>query len=309
MKRLVLCVSASMTVTAPVLAGEKWEIQPVQYGQESLRYVQGVPTVELELNDGVVRMTPLPLDHGRLTFTVAVYNDGAEPANFGIHSIAPRFSALPVRVFTKDELVKQAKNRAFWSQFGIAVLGGAASGLAASQRSYYSSNFVTPRGTYTSLYSAPSIAGQYQAASLAAGTGVSIALVQNQLDRTIAALGDNTVQLTTVDPGESYAGRIVLGRIKPKSLPEEVAFTINWNGEFYPFTFRIVKPGQPAPPFTRIARGSSLTNFRERSAAASTPVAVPISGPRRRVQASTGAQETTPSRSFVNRRIRCITCR
>jgi len=61
------------------------------------------------------------------------------------------------------------------------------------------------------------------------------------------------VQTTTVDPGGSYAGKIVVEKIKDRTLPQRVTITVNWNGEQYPFAFRLAKPGTPAPVFADAA--------------------------------------------------------
>lgn len=238
-------------------------VQPVQIGQETIRYQNGVPTLDLEMKDGVVQITPLPLDHGSLSFGIAVYNDARQPANFGVENVRVTFASLPVKVLTKDDLVKKAENRAMWASIALAAVGGLSAAAAASQRDHYHSTLVTPRGTYRSYFSAPSVAGQFQAAAITAGTGVGIASIQNQLDKTVEALGDEVVQLTTVDPGESYAGRLVFAKIRPKVLPAKVEIAVNWNGETYPFTFQIAKKGTPAPVFTAITRPSHLTDFSQ----------------------------------------------
>jgi hypothetical protein len=58
--------------------------------------------------------------------------------------------------------------------------------------------------------------------------------------------------MTTVSPGESYAGLIVFGKVKLPAMPARVTMTVNWNGIGYPFTFQIAKPGTPAPAFKPI---------------------------------------------------------
>jgi len=252
---------AAASISTTAAASSDLEVQPIQRGPESVRYLKGVPTIDLEMHDGVVEITPLPFDHGSLVFGVAVYNDSRRPANIGIEQVHVTFGGQTVAVFTEKELVKKAKNRAMWSQIGLALLGGLAAGAAASQRDYYHSRFVTPRGTYSSWFSTPSVAGQFQAAAITASTGYGIARVRHQLDQTIAVLGDQVIQLTTVDPGESYAGEFVMEKIKPKSLPATVDVTINWNGEDYPFEFQIAKSGTPPPVFTQIAMKSDLIDF------------------------------------------------
>jgi hypothetical protein len=119
----------------------------------------------------------------------------------------------------------------------------------------------------------PSTAGQIQATAIAAGTGFGIASINNQLDRTLADLGEEVIQLTTVDPGESYAGRIVLAKLKSTALPTQVHLTINWNGEAYPFTFQIARPGTAAPTFAAITRPSDLTDFSASQGASGSTIA------------------------------------
>ena len=95
--------------------------------------------------------------------------------------------------------------------------------------------------------------GQLQATALAAGTGYSIAVIQSNLDSTREALGETVIQTTTLDRGQSYAGKIVLQKVTSTKRPERVSIVVNWNGEQYPFAFQLAKPGTPSPAFTAIA--------------------------------------------------------
>lgn len=293
---LLLALAAS----APVHADSEPLVQPIQSGNETVRYVRGVPTLELAQSKGIVRVTPLPMDHGSLSFTVAVYNNDENPANFGIENVSPLFDSRLVTVFTKDELVRRAKNRAFWSQFGLALVGGVAAGLAASQQDVYSSRWITPRGTYQNIFTAPSVAGQWQAMEITDVTVAGMMMVQTQLDRTIVALGDETVQLTTVDPGESYAGRIVIDKVRPRGLPAPITVKVAWNGEVYPFTFQIAKPGTPAPPFTALTRRNKGPDFIPR-------MAPPIVRPAEETAAKPVSADANAG--FGNKHVMCETCR
>lgn len=304
---------AMLAVPTSAMAEPNWVVQPIQTGGQTVRYYKGVPTVGLELKDGVVQVTPMPFDHGSLVFGIAVYNDSFGPSNFGIENVAATYGPAAVRVFTKDELVKKAKNRAFWSQFGLAMLGGMAAGAAASQRDYYTSRWITPRGTYRSWYSAPSIAGQYEAAAITGATVFGIATIQNQLDRTVALLGDDVLQITTVDPGESYGGRAVVAKISPKAFPAQVNLTVNWNGEAYPFSFQIAKPGTAAPVFTALTQRNDLIDFRVRAASAqSAASAYKAEMPTGQLRRAVVDQQPglAPDHGLrPGARVRCVTCR
>lgn len=244
-----LCLMVTAPTTA--LAAEP-VVQAVQTGTETARFQQGVVTLDLERERGAVQVTPLPMDHGSLSFAVAVFNKADAPANIDISnfSVVAGTQALPV--FSKDQLESKAKNRAMWAQIAVAAVGGLGAAAAASQRDTYRSTLVTPHGTYRYHASAPSAAGQVAAATSVAGAGVGIAAIQNRLDETRAALGNNIVQLTTVDVGESYAGQIVVAKIKNGALPQRVVVTVRWNGEDYPFTFQLAKKGTPVPTFTAL---------------------------------------------------------
>ncbi|MDO9364221.1 MAG: hypothetical protein Q7T60_14915 [Sphingopyxis sp.] len=256
MKRVVFVIALlgiSTSIAQGAMAKEKFLIQPVQVGNETVRYNQGVATVELFNRQGSVQIQPMPVDHGSLAFFVGVYNAGQLPANIDITNFSIDASGQPLAVFSRQDLEKKAKNRAMWTQIGIAALGGLAAAGAASQRDTYHSSFYTPRGSYHGFYSAPSAYGQIQAAAITAGTGYAIYNVQQRLDQTRRELADSVVQLSTIDPDRSYGGKIVLAKIKDKALPKIVTINLDWNGERYPFSFRLVKPGTPAPIYTNLA--------------------------------------------------------
>lgn len=177
------CIAIAFTLPTAVLAEEPI-LQPIQVGSETLRYDRGVPTLDLQMEQGSVQIRPLPMDHGSLAFSVAVFNAGNAPANFGIENFSVRAGEKSLAIFSVDQLISKAKNRARWKQIGVGILGGLAASAAASQRDTYYGSLHTPYGSYFSTYSAPSAVGQLQATAIAAGTGYSIAVIQSNLDRT-----------------------------------------------------------------------------------------------------------------------------
>lgn len=281
----LIAVAAAVSLATPAIAGPKVVIHPVQTGLETARYAQGMVMLDLERERGAVQVIPLGLEHGSLTFDVVVFNDGDAPSNFDIGNVSAVSAGQTLGVFSKDELVKKAENRAMWSQIGVALLAGAAAAASASQRDNYRSTLVTPRGVYSLHSSAPSAAGQAAAAGSVLAGGVAITSIQNRLDDTRAQLNGETVQMTTVDPGTSYGGRIVLHKIKRMKMPLDLKMMVRWNGEEYPFTFRVAKPGTPAPEFTALTVSSRAP--RAAQAAAQVPIAptpaaleaAPVAGP------------------------------
>jgi len=227
-------------------------VQPVPVAEETARYDRGLPTITIWREKGALQIRPRKLDHGSVAFDVAVYNRAAEPANFDTSNIEATADGKVIRPFTLVELEKKAKNRAMWSQIAVAALAGVAAGAMASQRDEYTSTVVTPRGVYRGYYSAPSAGGQLAAAGMVAGGGVAIASIDNQLRATLDNMQDNVIQITTINPGDSYAGMIVLQKVKSKKSPLRVDVKLTWNGETYPFAFRVVKEGTPMPQFAAI---------------------------------------------------------
>lgn len=136
------------------------------------------------------------------------------------------------------------------------MLGGLAAGAAASARNSYSGTAFTPYGTYHFQGSYPSLAGQLRANQISNDTAFTLAALQYRLDETRERLANNLVQLNTVDPGQMYGGRIILGKLSSSKLPQDVRVTVNWNGASYPFAFRVVKSGTPEPAFTNITPAS-----------------------------------------------------
>lgn len=239
----------SVLASNPAAAGPKYLVQPVPVGAETARFRQGVPTLDLQLPDGVVQVSPLGVDHGNLVFGVVVFNDGKTTANIDITNFEVSDAAGPVQVLSRETLKSKAKSRAVWQSIAVAALAGASAAAAASQRDTYKSTLYTPRGTYRYVRSEPSAAGQVAAAASVVGGAVALNSIQRHLDENMEAIGDSVVQLTTVEPGESYGGRIVLARLKNKAVPQRLSFAVNWNGQRYPFAFQLAKKGTPQPTF------------------------------------------------------------
>lgn len=239
-------VFAVFTASA-AYAGGPFDVHGLIIGQEGARYVKGVPTLDLEQQRGAIQLRSMGFYNNRPVFAIAFYNGGSEPVNIGLESLHVSAAGLPLRIFSVQELERQAKKKAWWTQFGMAMLGGLSAGAAASQRNYYHSTISSPYGTYSVHSSYPSLAGQLRANAIQRDTAYSMAAIRYQLDQTIDMVNNHVVQKTTVDPGSSYAGLIVLDKLKTAAPPFELRVTADWNGERYPFAFLIQKPGREVP--------------------------------------------------------------
>ena len=243
-----LSLFASVLIAAPAFAEPHIDIHGLVEGAEGARFIKGVPTLDLPLQNGAVQVRPLGFDHNDTVFAVAVYNAATEPANIALEDMHATVDGTPVRIWTGQDLARQAKNRAMWAQIGIAFLAGVGGAVAASQRSTYHSTYATPHGVYTFSGSYPSIAGQLQANAIAANGAFAMASIQQRLDFALANIDNNVVARTTVDPGMSYGAIVVVDKLDYGRAPFELHLTVDWNGERYPFAFLLTKTGQAAPP-------------------------------------------------------------
>lgn len=238
MKRIAIL--ASMTLAYAMPAHAKLQIKPLAEPAQVIRFDQGVPTIEEDLPDqkAAVRVVPLPgLDHGSLTFKVAVYNKSTVPMNVGVENITFTHGTQTLAVFTKDQLAAKAKNRAMWSQIAYAALAGAA---AAAQSNDTTITTHTPSGrVYRTVINRPGLSDG-QIATVAAGGG-AIALSQIGLNKTLEALDDEIIQTTTLDPESGYGGRIVCSKLKKAKVGDVVALAVDVNGERHIFRFKVEK--------------------------------------------------------------------
>lgn len=243
MKKLVAAVVSACLVVAPAWAERRVDVALVPAEGTGVRFSQGVATFDQRREHGAVQLTPLGLDHGRLTFGVVVLNLGPGSDDFGVEDIHAAAAGQDLPVLTRERLDQMARNRAGWAQFAVALAAGLGAAAAASSHDTYRATTYTPHGTYRTIFRTPSTAGQVAAAGMVAGGAYSIASIQNQLDATRAALADEIVQTTTIDPDDSYGGRFVVEKIRgPHSgWPQDVRIVVHFNGEDYPFAVRVTQ--------------------------------------------------------------------
>jgi hypothetical protein len=221
----------------------------VQDGVE-MRYNRSVPTLQRNDELTTITVTPLQLNRGRLSFAIAAFNKAPGSFNLGVENVTAEFSdGSQTRILTKDDLVRQAKNRAMWAQVGMAFATGLAAAATASTAGQhnYNSTMYTPHGAYR--YSGTYVNYTERALATGAVTGggvYAIASIQNGLDNLVANLGETVLQTTTVDQGSGYGGMIVLDKLrwkptnpkaKSKVTDQDLILTVSANGRQYKFNF------------------------------------------------------------------------
>lgn len=235
MKRLTSVIACVLLVPGCAVT---YRIEPVATAPAAVRYDRGAPTTTLQLRRGAVQVTPVMVDSGKLVFAVAAYNDGDFAETFGTENVRVAAESVPLHVYTGDELVRQERNQAVAASVALALIGIA--GVAASQAAAHHDH----HGYY---YYGPS---HYDAGAAVVGTAVSIGAagagiyaVQNSLDAAIAGIGENVLQTTTIDPGRSAAGRVLVQKPRSTRYPQEVTMVVYWNGENYTFRFQMTREG------------------------------------------------------------------
>jgi hypothetical protein len=232
----VFAAMALLLTATPAFAGDI-KITPVALEGQTIRYQKGTPTVEDDLAGSAVRVMPLPdMDHGSLQFIVVAYNKGQAPVNLGSENVYLSRGTQRLDCFTKDQLEKQAKNRAMWSQIGMAMLTGVAAGL--QDNNTYIATHSRYGSSYTTIRSPGLSNGQL--ATLDAGAE-GIAASQAGLQRTLDNLNDEILQTSTIDPASSYGGRVVVNKIKGAKYPENVSVVVDFGGEIHTFNFTVTK--------------------------------------------------------------------
>ena len=236
---------------ASVAAAPPLTLQPISIGAETARFDRGVATVSLTSPAGAVEVRPLPLrDDRTLAFSVAVYNRSGRAANFGTANVTASFDRVPLRVLTHDDLADAATHKARDRQVGALALAGVLAGVAstASTTRYGYRVVHTPRATYARAISWQDNSIGAAGAVAAVGAGAMAARsIGERLDYTLDRIDGETLQTTTVDPDASLGGVVTVALYDDlRKRPGVVHMTVRWNGEHYPFAFRLAPPGAPA---------------------------------------------------------------
>lgn len=179
---------------------------------------------------------------------VVAFNDSSANANLGTENVTvSTISGKPVRVFTHNQLVKEAKSAAAWQAFAVA-LAGAANTYAASQPTTVNSyGSVYGSGGYANYASTTSVYNPSNAALASsinqAQTNRSLNDISNTLESTLANLGSNILQTTTIEPGNAYGGNVVVDKPSfEKDEAQELKVVVNFNDETHEFRFKVGAP-------------------------------------------------------------------
>lgn len=225
-------------------------LQPVPYGNATLRHYQGRPSVAIRGQAGAVEIAPLAMDHGCVNFGVTVFNSSGHPADISLDDVTVFVGNAPAEILTVDALQKRADKRAFWTSMAVAAIGGIGAGLAAANSTHTAIRSSGPYGTHVTRVTYHDGSNSANAAMIGAATIGAAGSIQEKGRREAAAASDEILGLTTVDPGDAYSGRVVIDKIKAP-LPQTIMVSVKWNGEVYASKWQLVPDGTPAPVFSQ----------------------------------------------------------
>ncbi|MCJ2183651.1 hypothetical protein MTR62_13260 [Novosphingobium sp. 1949] len=232
--------------TVPVHAEAPVMLYPVHIGAETARYERGTPTVSYDMPRGSVQIRPLPVEDGRVAFSVAVFNKGMRAANFGTENISATVNGSPASIPTYDQLVHAAETKAHEAKIGTALLAGVLAGVAST---------ASNEGTYYRRYGGPGHGhveairwhddspGRAGAAAVVAGGAMAIRGIDDKLDYTLEELGGQALRTTTIDPGASFGGMIIVSGVRRDDRHADIRLAIDFDGVRYPFAFRLAPVG------------------------------------------------------------------
>lgn len=243
--------TTALALSGVAIAATPLALYPVKIGAETARFDRGRATVNLELPSGAVEIRPLAIGKGEVTLGIAVFNKSSRPANFGLENIGVTINGMPAYLPTHDQLMAQARDKARDSKIAAALITGVVAGAASTMSNSYSyrQRVYTPHGVYSRTIrwedDTPGIIG---ATAAVAGGAVLIHGIDRKLDYTLDRIDGSVVQTTTVDPGNSFGGTVVVPFDRKMPLPAKVRIQIEWNSTLYPFEFRLTPQGVAVPP-------------------------------------------------------------
>lgn len=198
--------------------------------------------------EGTIELVPIGMDHGGLSFAISVYNGAKRPKQIEVADISVTVDGVQVAIYGREELMAKERSRAERREMVSNAIGSLSAAALSAQRDTYTATVRTPSGTYRSVLTAPSISGQLAAQDVLAESEARRAQIDAQLDETLRHLAADLFKRTELDPGESYAGRLVTHKVPANGkAPVAVEVRVNWNGEQHVFGLQIARAGTLAP--------------------------------------------------------------
>jgi hypothetical protein len=225
---------AIAALAALALAGcaTSYSLQPT--ASDDVRYKDGVPFLRSAMTETKVAVAPgRRVFNGRMSMVVGAWNNSSSPLNFGPENIRVSTSnGTQLRVYSIDDLEREADRRAGW-QTAIAAVGAVSGTISASQPT---TAYVG--GTPVTVYDpAASEAAQSEVNERSAQ---ELASIEAQKDRAIGQYENSILRTTTVDPGSSITGSIVIDKPTFSSGEQQtIHVTVDFGPDHHAFELNV----------------------------------------------------------------------
>jgi hypothetical protein len=219
-----------------------YSVTPTTDAGGIVSYERGIATVASEQEHTAVKVTPLGFTpRGRIRLGIAALNKGAAPLNLGYENVdVVDVSGIALHKLDKAELVRIAKRQAEWAEVAVALAGAAAA--YGNSQSAYSTTYGNVGGTtFSARTYNPGLANALNDQN-AEQTGRSLRDIDAGLGQVIANLNGSILETTTIAPGQSFGGEIIVD--PPKALhgakvAQPISVRVTLGGEVHAFKFLI----------------------------------------------------------------------
>lgn len=213
MNKYCTFIVAASLVSAPAQAGRlSFEAMP-QQGVSTVEWL-GSPKMIQQRERGKVSVVPRGLEKGRMVFDVEVQNLSEQPTLFGQDSVEVRAADQALALASPAAADRQPGKPSTWKRIGVGLVMVALVGVAAAVAGG------APGVPPTYLVPSPARRDRAEAAALPASEQA-------------------VPQATSVPSRHLYSGRIFVDRPQGKLRNQELSLLVSFNGERYPFAFRV----------------------------------------------------------------------
>jgi hypothetical protein len=231
-------------------------IEPLAGDGQQVRYQRGQGYVVSVAPSSVVIAEPRDAEYPvtrRVAFVVRIENYGEATIEVGEHSIGASADGVPAAVIPANQLAAEARRAAAWAAAAVAVAGAAnqynASQAGTTTYSGTSSAYAYGSGgsaqAYGSFRGTVTDDGARHAAQAQASreTAAQMAAVEARREAELATIRDSVLQRTTLAPGESTQGVVVVEVSRPPKGAPEYALELRIGADTHRFRFRELREG------------------------------------------------------------------
>ena len=257
---LIRCIAI---LFAALIAGcaSPIKVAPVLLANQEQIYRDGVPAV-ISRKGLVVMAAPVAVireGKEQPKFIVSVANTSQSRFDIDTSNFSASVDGQTIKIFTHDEVVSDIKSKQAWAAFAVAMGGALQAASAQRQASnsynsgtynsntsgnfntYGSSNLygnynATTVGTYSGWTYNPA-AGQAAANAVNARTDSQLESLQQQGQAALGEASKNMLKQTTVAPGTSHGGQIVLASFDVPESGRTLELRVSVAGEEHLFKF------------------------------------------------------------------------